>query len=230
MSSASAGDRGKLDAAEGRAERAALEDPGAALERPADDPLLVLVREHDRGPERLEALAEAFRAEVADRAPGREVDAHLRRELGRPQRGGVDRGAEQRVAGQVQVRAAVEPGGIELLGAQVGRDAAVGGHRAGAVDADERDDRSGPARDDRAADVDPVAGEPGCGGPAGLVVGALADEASLAAQLADPRGDVRGLAAGPELRHRIGVGALGEGLREADDHVEQQVAERHDHA
>ena len=107
----------------------------------------------------------------------------------------VDRGAEQRVAGQVQVRAAVEPGGIELLGAQVGRDAAVGGHRARAVDADERDDGSGPARDDRAADVDAVAGEPRCGRPAGLVVGPLADESRLAAQLADPGGDVRGLAA-----------------------------------
>ena len=102
-------------------------------------------------------------------------------------------------------------------------------HRAGAVEADERHDGSGPARDDRAADVDPVAGEPRCGRPAGLVVGALADEPRVAAQLADPGGDVRGLAAGPELGHRIRVRALSEGLREADDHVEQQVAEGDDH-
>ena len=120
--------------------------------------------------------------------------------------------------------------GSSSSSAQVGRDAAVRGHRAGAVDADERHDGSGPARDDRAADVDPVAGEPRCGRSAGLVVGPLADEPRLAAQFADPGGDVRGLAARPELGHRIRVRALGEGLREADDHVEQQVAERHDHA
>jgi hypothetical protein len=58
----------------------------------------------------------------------------------------------------------------------------------------------------------------------------VADEPRLAAQLADPGGDVRGLAAGPELGHRVRVRALGEWLREADDHVEQQVAEGHDHA
>ena len=128
------------------------------------------------------------------------------------------------------MRAAFEQAGIELLGTQVGRDAAVGGHRPAAVDADERDDRSGPACDNRAADVDSVAGEPRCGRPTGLVVGSVADEPSLAAQFADPSGYVRGLAAWPELRHRIRVGTLGERLREADNHVEEQVAETHDHA
>ena len=34
-----------------------------------------------------------------------------RRELGRAQGGGVDRATEQRVAGEVEVRAALEPGG-----------------------------------------------------------------------------------------------------------------------
>ena len=35
---------------------------------------------------------------------------------------------------------------------------------------------------------------------------------------------------GPEPRDGVRVRALGEGLREPDDHVEEQVAEAHDHA
>jgi hypothetical protein len=41
----------------------------------SDDPLLVLVREHDVGPEGPDGVAECLDAGVADGAPGSEVDA-----------------------------------------------------------------------------------------------------------------------------------------------------------
>ena len=56
------------------------------------------------GLERLQPRTEALRAEVADRAPGGQVDADPRHQLGRAQRGGVDRGAQEGIAGEVQVR------------------------------------------------------------------------------------------------------------------------------
>ena len=127
------------------------------------------------------------------------------------------------------MRAAVEPGRVELAGVEVGRDAAVRGHRPRAVLRHERDDRAGTALDDRPANLDSVALEPASSDPAGLVVGALADEARLPAELGHPRRHVRGLAARPELRDRVRVRALGERLAQPDDHVQQQVAERDDH-
>ena len=99
-----------------------------------------------------------------------------------------------------------------------------------AVLCDERDDRACAPGDDRPAQLDAAPLELACRDSAGLVVGALADEAGRAAQLRDPRGDVRGLSAGAELRHRIRVGALRERLLQPDDDVEQQVSEGHDHA
>ncbi len=126
--------------------------------------------------------------------------------------------------------AAVQPGGVELVGVELGRNAAVGGHRARAVGGDERDDRAGPALDDGTANVDSIRLETVPGDPTRLVVRPLADEARLPAQLGHPRGDVRRLASGAQLRRRVGVGARREGLAQADDHVEEQVAERDDHA
>ena len=49
-------------------------------------------------------------------------------------------GLEQAVAGDVEPVAALEPGRVELVGAQLGRDAAVGGHRPRSVRLDERHD------------------------------------------------------------------------------------------
>ena len=126
--------------------------------------------------------------------------------------------------------AAVEPDGVELVGAQVRRDAAVGRHRAAAVLRDERDDGARAAGDDRPAQLDASPLELAGGDAAGLVVGALADEAGRPAQLGDPRGDVRGLPARAEPRDGVRVGALRQRLLEADDDVEQQVSEGHDHA
>ena len=187
--------------------------------------LLVLVREHDRGPERLEPLAEALRPEVPDRAPGGEVDAHARRRarppgatLRRSARGGASNRAG---AGACSRRA--RPGRARRR--QVGRDAAVGGHGPAAVRRDERDDGPGAARDRRPDDLDAVALERPRGDPARLVVRALADEARLTAELRHPGGDVRGLAAGTELRDRVRVGPFRERLAEPDDHVQQQVPE-----
>ena len=76
---------------------------------------------------------------------------------GRAERRLVDRRAQERVAGQVQVRAAVEPGRVELAGRELGRDAAVGGHRPAPVRRDQRDDGAGAARDGRPANLDAVA-------------------------------------------------------------------------
>ena len=128
------------------------------------------------------------------------------------------------------MRAAVEPGRVELRRRQLGRDAAVGGHRPAPVRRDERDDGSGAARDDRPDDLDAVALERPRRDPARLVVRELADEARLAAELRDPGGDVRGLPAGTELRDRVRVRPLRERLAEPDDHVQQQVANGHEHA
>ncbi len=75
--------------------------------------------------------------------------------------------------------AALEPGRVELLGAQVGRDPPVGGHRPVAVGRDERDDDAVPTVDDRPHDLDPAGRQPGCDQPARIVVAALADEACV---------------------------------------------------
>ena len=70
--------RSALDAVERCPGGAPLDDPGAPGQRAADDPVLVLVREDDVGRELVELGAEPLRAEVADGAPGREVDADPR--------------------------------------------------------------------------------------------------------------------------------------------------------
>ena len=119
-----------------------------------------------------------------------------------------------------------EPLRLELVRPQIGRDAAVRSHRAFAVDRDERDDRAGPARDEGPAHLDAVALQPGGGGAARFVVCALAHEAGGAAELAHPRRDVRRLPARAELGDGIRVRPLREWLREPDDHVQEQVADR----
>ena len=83
---------GALVAVERGAGGAALQDPRRAGERPADDLLLVLVREHDVRGERFELRPEPLGAEVPDRAPRREVDADPRAVA----RGALDRAASPR--------------------------------------------------------------------------------------------------------------------------------------
>ena len=80
------------------------------------------------------------------------------------------------------------------------------------------------------ADLGAVALQRAPRSPSRLVVGELADETGLAAQLGDPRRHVRRLPAGAEPRHGVRVRAVGEGLREPDDHVQQEVSESDDHA
>ena len=119
--------------------------------------------------------------------------------------------------------------GSSCSGRKSRRDAAVGGHRAAAVRGDERDDRPGASRDERALHLDAVGLQAAGGEGSRVVVRANADEAGRAAQLRHPGGDVRRLPARAEPRHGVCVRALGERLREADDHVQQEVAERHEH-
>jgi hypothetical protein len=123
-----------------------------------------------------------------------------------------------------------EPREVELVHAEVGGDAPVGGHRARTVRPDERDDRPRTALDDGTTDLDAVTLERATGRPSRLVVRCLADEPRVPAQLGDPCGHVRGLAPWAELRHRVGVRSLRQGLAEADDHVQEQVADGDDHA
>jgi len=122
---------------------------------------------------------------------------------------------------------ALEPGRIDVLGAERGGDAAVGGHRALAV-LDERHDDPRCACPDRPDEVDAALGELSCHELAGRVVAPSGDAAGLRAELGTPRGDVRSLSAGPRRALRPDVVAPGEGLLQPHDHVEQHVAERHD--
>ena len=67
------------------------------------------------------------------------------------------------------------------------------------------------------------------GGDRACVVGApLADEVRAAAEGSDPGRHVRRLAAGPQHDARRGVGARRERLLEADDHIEDEIAEAED--
>ena len=170
---------------------------------------------------------------VVDRGPRAEVerDARARRagELGRAQRRGRDRLAVERVAGDVE-RVALEPRRRRARppGAPV------------AEPRSEAIERSPPAASETTTPVRPSAG-PATSTPraaelarrelAGRVGAALADEARLGAERRRPRGHVRGLPAGADERLRRPVGAGDERPVEADDHVEEEVAEgRHAHA
>ena len=225
------GDGGQLDLAEARAERAALQHPLAALQRAAEDPLLVLVREHDRRSERLAAArgsAPARSRGSRSRRRGRRSRAARARPPGAPRRRSASAGASSREGGGACSRRA-RPGRARRpwKSGETPRSEAI--VRAPSC-RDERDDGAGAAVDDRPANLDAVALEPAGGDPAGLVVRPLADEARLPAELRHPRGDVRRLAAGPEPGRRVRVRSLGERLAEPDDHVQEQVAERDDHA
>ncbi len=128
------------------------------------------------------------------------------RELARAERRLGDRLAQQRVARDVEDVAALEPGRVDLLGRELGRDAAVGGHR------------PSPARARRARRRRPCARRrPGraprrrvprrrrATSAAAGVVAELAEDARLRAERHRPGGDVRRLAAGAGARASVGT-------------------------
>ncbi len=126
------------------------------------------------------------------------------------------------------MRAALEPGTLDLVGPEIGRDAAVGAHRALARRVDECDDDPVALPRDRADELDTELAQ-SCGGERpGVVSAALADEAGASAELGDPGGDVGGLPAGAEHDARPRVGPRREWLLEPDDHVQHEVPEAAD--
>ena len=136
-----------------------------------------------------------------------------------------DRVAEERVAGEVEHVAAAEPGHLELLGAQLRRDPAVGEHRPPALAVDQRDDDAVSPLDDRPDDVDAPSCELGRHDPTRGVGRPLADEAPVGAELDRPGSDVRRLPAGPGPRLGGALRVRLDGALRQDDHVEEQVAE-----
>ena len=190
--------------------------------------LLVLVREDDAG-------RSASSRSRKRSGPKSRIALHEERSTLTPRRAARPRAAppssigarSERVAGQVEVVAAVEPARVELVGAQVGRDAAVGGHRALAVGA--TSETTTPVRpvDDGPGDLDAVRAELARAAirPASSSA-ALADEARLAAEL---RAQAATFAAWPPGAERASRASRrrpsASGCVEPDDHVEQEVAE-----
>ena len=136
--------------------------------------------------------------------------------------------AQQRVPGDVEVVALREPRLLDLLGAELDGDAPVGAHRALAGRVDERDDDAVPGRLDRPEQADTEVAQPRGGDRARVVGAPLADEVRAAAEGSDPRRHVRRLATGAQHDARRGVGARRERLLEADDHIEDEIAEAED--
>ena len=148
----------KLVPVERGAARAPLEDPGAAADagRRRSAPRPRWRRRHRvQGSRARAGIASA--SEIADRTPGREVDAdrgHHARARTRWRAGReANRLAQQRVARDVEVAAVLEPRRVDLLGPELDRDAPVGAHRALAGRVDERDDDAVPGRFDWAERV-----------------------------------------------------------------------------
>ena len=125
----------------------------------------------------------------------------------------------------MQPRAAAEPAHLELVGAELRRDAAVGRHRPLAGRRDDRDDDAVVAVDLGTEHADAVVAELLRDELARRVVRALRDQSPLAAELGRPRGDVRRLAARAGARAGGRVGAEVEGAVEAHDDVEQEISQ-----
>ena len=215
-----------------RAAGAALHDDGGRLDL-ADELELVLVPEDRVRPQLGEHLAKARDPELLDRARPGEVDADRRalpaREVdGRAGRV-ADREARQAVAGNVE-RLAARTRRVELGRRERRSDPAVGQHRAPALRVGERDDGAGPGLDLRAGELDAAGGELAGEQAAGGISGSLAHEARLPAERGHPGGHVRRLAAGSDAGSAVGVRVRHDRPVHAHDHVEQQVADRADHA
>ena len=192
------------------------------------DRLAARARSRRRGRARARATRRAER--VVDERPRREVERdRSRRARGRRGRRvgrGRDRLAQQRVAGDVE-HVAIEPRRLELVRRELGRGAAVGGHRAVARRGD-RDDDAGPARD-RAAVRRRRAARARAGRARRPRRRRAADEASPRRRATPPTRR----RSPPGRRGRCacvaGWSSPGTSARvEAHDHVEEQVAEGHD--
>ena len=187
---------------------------------------LALVREHDVGRD-LAHRVRGTRRRPASTSTDRPRPARRARVRARPAATAVvgDRLAEERVAGEVQ-HVAIEPRVVELARLELG-----------ATPRSEAIVRSPADASETTTPVRPAAG-PTTSTPrlqqlgghelAGGVVAALADETRARTELARPRGDVGGLAAGARPGDGRLVVARDERVVELHDHVEQQVAERCD--
>ena len=140
-----------------------------------------------------------------------------------------DRLRQQRVAREVQPRAALEPHRLELVRAQLDRDPAVGRHRPLAVRRDERHHHAGRAGHDRPDELDSARSSSARASAPAASSACLATQRAPLAELGRPRRNVRRLAAGREPGLDRRVGAARERLASPHDHVEQRVAESADH-
>src|SRR5439155_7987548 len=122
----------RAGAANGAATSATLYDKSLDIEV-ADKSRLVLVGEDDVRTQLPDHGLELGEAGGADGGRGRKVHAHSRRETCRSERALSDRRCEQAVGGEMQPFAVGEPGRIELVEPDSGRDAAIAQHRPAAV-------------------------------------------------------------------------------------------------
>ena len=121
-------------------------------------------------------------------------------------------------------RVALEPPGVHVLREEIGRRAAVGGHRAVAVRLHERhDDSRAPA--ERAAHADAPVRELAPHDRARVVLGLHRNDPGARAERRHPGCNVRGLPARRQRRLGHGVVAGGQASVEPDDHVEEQISE-----
>src|SRR5205085_6408847 len=120
-----AGERRHVLVADREASRAALDDPNRRSRVAPERLPLLLVPEDDVRPEALEPFPQAA---SGDRRPRREVDAEPTGAKSRGRLGRLgDRARQEAVAREVEPVAVGEPGGVELVGPELRRDAAVGG-------------------------------------------------------------------------------------------------------
>src|SRR5439155_13989283 len=140
-----------------------------------------------------------------------------------------DRRCEQAVGGEMQPFAADEPGWIELVEPESGRDAAIAQHRPAAVSGRNGDHRAGPVLDLGSDDVDVPALELLYHEPADRIPGPLAHEAGPAAERCHPGRDVGRLAACSHPRAPICVRIFRDRTLEPNDDIEQEIPQGADH-
>ena len=129
----------------------------------------------------------------------------------------------------MQPLTAVQPGRIELIRLEAEGDAPVGQHRAPPVRRGDRDDRAGGTFRQGPADFDAATLQFPREELSNGIRGAARDESRRTAEGDDPRGHVRGLAAGPDAGLTVGIRVLLDRPVERHDHVEEDVAEGADH-
>ncbi len=122
--------------------------------------------------------------------------------------------------------AAAQPVDVDLISSQLRARAAVGEHRALAGVVDHRDHDAAGGRRDRPDELDASRGDLGFGEPGRAVLAALGDQPRVGAESGSPGGDVRSLPACRHVACSAGVSSPdADSALEADDDVEQEVAE-----